>query len=450
MADLVPMSQAATTSLVTTLQNTDLFALAREDDTSETGYRSKVSRVDAMAKKVVNETEYSQLQTTDKKIIGAINEVNAKASKFDNMTATASGSIASFTDGGDDIPVSEYECEIVAQQASGTPTPDNPLPITGFSQADIPVCGKNFFLYSGNIDARNVTYSVVGDDLTLTATVAAGNQQQLLMYLDSKIFSGKTITFSYDSATSSYSGAVPYVYLVVNGTTVKSLTVPSQKTFTYTLPSSYTSAILLLRMYQGGAVSIDSTLTFSKCQLEISNEQTDYEPFGNLYTVAFGQTIYGGRLIYKDGQWSIEATHGYVDLGNLSWGRHTSGNFFASESLGRKPNTVSKCSIYDYIGDVNSIGDVTIDYSLAWQPANNRIIIHDSRYTSASDFQTAINGIMLVYELATPVIIPITSSTRVKTISGVNNIFSNTGDNSVKYFTENADSLAELIKAFVL
>ena len=96
MADLVPMSQAATTSLVTTLQNTDLFALAREDNTSETGYRSKVARVDAMAKKVVNETDYSQLQTTDKKIIGAINEVNAKASKVE-VTGTLTAGQTSIT-----------------------------------------------------------------------------------------------------------------------------------------------------------------------------------------------------------------------------------------------------------------------------------------------------------------------------------------------------------------
>ena len=91
MADLVPMSQAATTSLVTNLQNTDLFALAREDNTSETGYRSKVARIDAMAKKVVNETDYSQLQTTDKKVLGAINEVNAKASKVDITGSLTAG-----------------------------------------------------------------------------------------------------------------------------------------------------------------------------------------------------------------------------------------------------------------------------------------------------------------------------------------------------------------------
>ena len=96
MADLVPMSQAATTSLVTNLQNTDLFALAREDITSETGYRSKVARVDAMAKKVVNETDYSQLQTIDKKIIGAINEVNTKASKVD-ITGTLTAGQTSIT-----------------------------------------------------------------------------------------------------------------------------------------------------------------------------------------------------------------------------------------------------------------------------------------------------------------------------------------------------------------
>lgn len=86
MPDNVPMSQAATTSLVTTLQNTDLFALAREDNTSETGYRSKVARVDAMAKKVVSENTYSDLQTTNKSIIGAINEVASGA--YTEVTGT--------------------------------------------------------------------------------------------------------------------------------------------------------------------------------------------------------------------------------------------------------------------------------------------------------------------------------------------------------------------------
>ena len=187
---------------------------------------------------------------------------------------SASGSIATF-----DTDKAERLVSCVCEVASGA------------SEINVTACGKNFFLHSGTIDQRNITYSVLGDDITLTATAVMGNQQQLLMYLDSRVFGGKTITFSYDSATSSYSGAVPYVYFVVNGTTVRSLTVPSQKIFTYALPSSYTSAILLLRMYQGGSVTIGSTLTFSECQLEISDEQTAFAPFGNTYNISFGETL---------------------------------------------------------------------------------------------------------------------------------------------------------------
>lgn len=80
-----------------------------------------------------------------------------------HLVDTASGSIASFNNGGDDIPVSEFECEIVAQQASGTPTPVNPLAITGFSQADITDRGKNLL-------ENEATSGTVG---TITFTVNA-------------------------------------------------------------------------------------------------------------------------------------------------------------------------------------------------------------------------------------------------------------------------------------
>ena len=95
MADLVPYSQAATTSLVSTLQNSDLMALAREDNQSDTGYRSKVTRVDTIAKKVVKETDYSDLQTTSKNPIGAINEVRGT---FVTGTLTAGSTSITLSD----------------------------------------------------------------------------------------------------------------------------------------------------------------------------------------------------------------------------------------------------------------------------------------------------------------------------------------------------------------
>jgi phage-related protein len=62
---------------------------------------------------------------------------------------------------------------------------------------------------------------------------------------------------------------------------------------------------------------------------------------------------------------------------------------------------------------------------------SHRIVICDNRYSNASDFKTAMNGVQLVYELATPQTIQLTP-TEVKTLLGENNIFSNCGDVSVK------------------
>ena len=144
--DKILYSEAYQNARATQLHTTDILGIGQVDPDTATGYGSKGTDFDDMSKFFLKGIQFSSdLQTTSKTVIGAINEVNVKASQFDNMTATASGSIATFSNGGDDIPVSEFECEIVAQQASGTPTPQSPLPITGFSQADIPVCGINIW-----------------------------------------------------------------------------------------------------------------------------------------------------------------------------------------------------------------------------------------------------------------------------------------------------------------
>lgn len=435
MADLVPMSQAATTSLVTTLQNTDLFALAREDNTSETGYRSKVSRVDALAKKVVNETDYSQLQTTDKKIIGAINEVNAKASKFDNMTATASGSIASFTDGGDDIPVSEYECEIVAQQASGTPTPVSPLPIIGFDSADISVSGINLWDEEWEVGGINTS---TGLPDTNTNYRRSKNFMPCLPNME---------LYSY-----SKNNAQVVLYFYDENQNYISFVVSTQETKT-TPVNCYYFKIRILNTspaFEVGDVSINYPST-----------DTQYHAYkGNTYIVEFGQTIYGGRLIYKDGEWSIEATKTiHIFDGSETFISLESGTVFAYDF---GANMLVNSQVAQ--GESLSTHFIEVDSGFGWNSVTSgKFLVAGNRYfgcnpnMSLADYQTFLASqhsggtpVKAVCLLATPIIIPITSATRVKTISGVNNIFSNTGDNSVKYFTENADSLAELIKAFVL
>lgn len=80
--------------------------------------------------------DHSTLNTVSKKIIGAINEI--LESGIGDIEETASGSVASFADGGDNIPVKSLVAEIVASQAGeGTPSPSNPRAISGYTDVVI-------------------------------------------------------------------------------------------------------------------------------------------------------------------------------------------------------------------------------------------------------------------------------------------------------------------------
>ena len=60
------------------------------------------------------------------------------------VTENLTGSIASFTDGADDIPVKSLVAEIVPlQSGSGDPSPDNVRAISGWSSVDVSVSGIN-------------------------------------------------------------------------------------------------------------------------------------------------------------------------------------------------------------------------------------------------------------------------------------------------------------------
>lgn len=187
-----------------------------------------------------------------------------------------------------------------------------------------------------------------------------------------------------------------------------------------------------------------------------SDTNPDYAPYrqSTLYTVSFGQTIYGGRLIYKNGLWSIEATHNIVDLGSLTWSDTDSNGLHNSSDISDMKNGWYAQNLSGYSCEIftpkSQTGGWAAMVNGEYGTNQKTLRVKWTDISSGADFKTFVTGKHIVYELATPVIIPITSSTRVKTISGDNNIYSNTGDCELKYFTNKADSLAELIKAFVV
>lgn len=155
---------------VQSLNNGDLVEVSQEDSYSETGYSSKSAKMTDLGEKVVNGIEYtSELNTSNKKIIGAINEIASYTPIYGN---TASGAIATF-DTSLALPLQDCTIAINAvQEGSSTPSPDNVRPISGFTGANIHVADDETPHVIDNVTAitwQSEAGTVYGGSLDVTS-----------------------------------------------------------------------------------------------------------------------------------------------------------------------------------------------------------------------------------------------------------------------------------------
>lgn len=433
------------------------FPLSQDNGGEPTTFKAKLTQI---ATKIAEAITFSNLITNDKHIIGAINEIaqgGGGTTDYDDLenkpqinsvelsgnkslddlgiqpseiSKSASGSIATFTDGGDNIPVKSFECEIVAQQASGTPTPVNPLAITGFSQADISVCGKNLCNWKVNTTSSPLIISLPKGTYTISSDGQStfGYWYFRFTDIDGNVISDNPSQFGLSSYA--YSSSSQYFYGGNNRTDV-----------TFILPDNgYTVQI--------GTLNGDGTISAMLAQ---GSTAIAYEPYkGNTYIVSFGQTIYGGRLIYSNGAWAIEATHEILTLYGTErislTGAGTGRRFRFDDTFTYNAMPLSSHFI-ESTGNSNPWGYYRLVSGYLLLTDNNSQMADETALkTWLANQYSGGTPVQLLCELATPVIIPITSSTRVKTISGANNIFSNTGDVELEYFTDKADEIASLIR----
>lgn len=171
------------------------------------------------------------------------------------------------------------------------------------------------------------------------------------------------------------------------------------------------------------------------------------------YTVPLGQYVGRGLLDVTKGILTI--THGYKDLGSLSYVLSGSGQLRANVdnlkvSSAGQDETDALCSHYELKYDMTVAGFNALDNVIeigSTNLTNYSIAIRDSSITSASDAPTALAGRYIVYELETPVVIDL-SPTQVNTILGTNKIYANSGDiDTLIYFNNNARETADVVDA---
>ena len=130
---------------------------------------------------------------------------------------------------------------------------------------------------------------------------------------------------------------------------------------------------------------------------------TELELRGIVKLDADNNLYYDGDTYESDG--TVTRKYGIVDLGTLTWSVSGGGsNYFDSQNnaVPAKSSTGANtfCSLYNPHINSNVYGDSADKYIVI--DGNKKIIIKDTAYSTAVAFKTAMSGVYLIYELATP------------------------------------------------
>ena len=431
-------------------------------DKGDVGYPT-----DAQVETAVNEWLNDHPEATTTVQDGSItkaklsNDVKAELEKIDTkadaIVKTASGEIASFTDGGDDLPVKSLKVNIVPKQSgSGDPSPSNVRPISGYSDVNVKRIGKNFLKVNGYDLFRQYGYydrNELTDSSVILDPPTIGWSNIWVAYKNVPI--GTPITLSGTYTNPNGNGARPTIALgSVDPTDTsfsnyadivkETITEVGTRTFslTATIPSGRICALRITASNTNDISMVTQVFKVENMQIELGSTATAYEPYeGESKSISLGQTVYGGNLEVVSGKLTI--TKVLADMGTLPWtldSRYANKQFYCQIRQAKTFGDIL-CSTYKTTTrhSWNSNVDLTIDTL-----EDHYFIAVDNSYATVSAFKSAMSGQKLCYELATPTEIQLTP-TEVKTLLGNNNIWSDGGTVEVEYRADTTLAYNELL-----
>jgi hypothetical protein len=378
---------------------------------------------------------------------------NPTTQKWENAMIPQTGTIedvaiASFSDGADDVPVSSLIVDIEArQEGSGTPSPDNVRPITGFSSAKVSRTGKNLMPYPYADTTKTVgglTFTDNGDG-TITANGTTNSTAIFILHNSTTWIPLPKGTYTLSGCPAGGGQNIYRIHAQLQPTPAQDF--GNSATFLETDMAKLTTGAIYIAIAPGVTVN---NLVF-KPQIEYGSTATTYEPYnGNTYTVAFGQTVYGGSYDANSGKVSL-TWFSYLAkdmnwvLGNRNYAN--TGRIFFCRFTTNIPKNRANClcdilknaTTYQARWENMDVNEMQIDN------AQNVVICVD--VDTVAELKTLFGDSVLTYELATPIEIQLTP-VQVKTLLGNNNIFADTGNiEKLVYFKTGCENIAKLIEA---
>lgn len=340
----------------------------------------------------------------------------------------------------------------LATEADATFEPySNICPISGWNSVDVNVRGKNLLYNNGNATqtTNGITFTKNADgSVTANGTATANTQYAIDMpkiygnFYFNGVDGGSETTYriyAWDNTV----GARPKKW---NGTTTSEVSINLTEFQEIQIPKGHI-ARLYLRVNSG--VTVNNVRFYPMVVLPTETD-TSFEPYnGNTTTVDLGQTVYGGSLDVTTGVLTIDRS--ILDLGSVNWIYYTSGTnpIFRYQLTDRKYGTsvVGICSNYKFAGN-GSLSSMTAikNGEFGFQATNTWIAVRDDSYTDVDSFKTAMSGVQLCYELATPTTVQLTP-TQVNSLLGQNNVLADSGDVEVTYTANASLTIEEIINA---
>lgn len=266
---------------------------------------------------------------------------------------SASGGVASFDDGADEIPVKAMTVEITPQQ-TGDPTPDAPQTITGFKGVPIYREGKNIINYADVIPGTSTTVTLLPaqNGFEINSNTAGAYRSARIEF--PKLRPGVAYTLSADVLV--HSGAVRLAFYNTASGSIERTVSAADTAEVQTLSLTYTptSASVRCQFYVTAGTSEDGDAEFYNVQLEVNSERTDFEPFA------------GDRPSIIDPSTATVFSNRGISEANRTW---TTNNNARSYGVLCKPNTTYKITADNENITVFRVGTIATDFSTATVPA---------------------------------------------------------------------------------
>ena len=226
--------------------------------------------------------------------------------------------------------------------------------------------------------------------------------------------------------------------------------------YTFTVPDNAKFVTIHFRLNTTANITPD---ILEDAQVEKGETNTSYAAFGTVFAVTFPDsagTVYGGVLtVNKDGTGQLKATHKCVtftsDIAKYNSGdsSYVEGWTWFSQRVSASGDAQGYGGNTPSAGNGNGICEIgQWRYNASGMEGrayyrNNYLVLicssnkFDMKTTQGkADFYTSIGGsIKVVYKIKTPITYDLTSLQVIEILKGLNNLYADTGDISVEYWT---------------